>query len=150
MRAGGACGGFEKARPAPDHASLVLPVIAVVLLACGDETEPGAAIAPEPCRAQGVYEQATVSQSTEQDVRVALLDAAERLAPGLGAGERTAELTAALRSAQASGAPDAACRAIRMARAALGALPDAAESLPDRAAIQHVLDVAETYYARAR
>lgn len=150
MRAGGACGGFAKARAAPDHASLVLPVIAEVLLACGDEAEPGAAIAPEPCRAQVVYEQATVSQATEQDVRVALLDAAERQAPGLGESERAAELTAALRSAQASAAPDAACRVIRTARSALGALPDAPESLPDRAAIQHVLDVAETYYALAR
>lgn len=133
------------------RSSLALPMVAVVLLACSDETEPRA-IAPEPCRAQAVYEQAAVSQATDQDIRVALLDAAERLAPGLGEGERAARLAAALRSVQASGADatDAACRAIRIAREVLEAQPDAPESLPDRAAIQHVLDVAETYYARAR
>jgi len=131
---------------------IVVPMIAVASLACSDDAQPGA-IAPEPCLAQVVYELAAVSQATERDVRVAVLDAAERLAPALPDGGRAAELRAALRSVQAAGGPnasDAACRAIRIARGVLEAQPNAPESLPDREAIRHALDVAETYYARAR
>src|SRR5690606_12135338 len=108
--------------------------------------------APEPCRAQAVYGQAAIDYATEQDVRAAVLDAAERLAPGLAEGERAAQLGAALRSLQARGedAADAACRAIRIARDLLEAQPGAAESGPDRAASLLTLDLAETYYARAR
>lgn len=130
---------------------IVLSTLAVVLLACGDDKPPGA-VAPEPCHAQAVYEQAAINHATEQDVRVALLDAAERLVPGLAEGERAAQLRTALRSVQAGGtdAADAACRAIRIAREVLAAQPDVPESRPDRAAIQHALDLAETYYAGPR
>jgi len=132
---------------------IVLSTLAVVLLAsCGDDKRPGA-VAPEPCHAQAVYEQAAINHATEQDVRAALLDAAERLVPGLAEGERAAQLRTALRSVQAGSgadASDAACRAIRVAREVLAAQPDVPESRPDRAAIQHALDLAETYYAGAR
>ena len=123
-------------------------MMVVGLLACGDDDRSGAT-GPEPCHVQAVYAQAALEGVSEQDVRAAVLDAADRLAKGEGA----AKLQAALRSLHgAAGVQgvDGVCRAIRAAREELAAQGEAGERRADLAAIELVLGVAETYYARAR
>jgi len=128
--------------------SLVVSIAVAVLLACGDDDRSGTT-GPEPCHVQAVYEQAALEGVSEQDVRAAVLDAAERLAKGEGAEELQAALRTLHGTAGAQGV-DGVCRAIRAAREELAAQEETAESRPDVAAIELVLGVAETYYARAR
>src|SRR5690606_3071531 len=127
-------------------------LVAVGLVACSDDTPP-AAFAPAPCEVRPAVDNAALEQMTEADIRAAVLDAAERLAPALTDRERAADLRAALRSLHATDgahASDVACRAIRIARDLLEEHTDSPESGPDRSAIRLALDLAETHYARAR
>ncbi|HEY8470148.1 MAG TPA: hypothetical protein VIL18_10925 [Longimicrobiales bacterium] len=73
----------DSVRAMRSRSSTVLTVITVILLACGDRGEPRA-IAPEPCRAQAVYEQAALDRVAEQDVRVAEPAASRRIEPTPG------------------------------------------------------------------
>src|SRR5690606_27359938 len=130
-----------------NRSSIVLSTIAVVLFACTDDT-PSDAFAPEPCRAQPVFDQVVLNTLTEQDIRVAALDAAERLVPVLAGGKRASDLEAALRTVSAGQERDAVCRAIRSVRDLREAQPGASENEPGRVAIGLVLDLVETYYAR--